>query len=85
MSPDILAREPTAEERDMLADMMQAMPPTYVDRVMHWSKHTTQGAIDRGEMRCIKLPDSKRQKVTPSMVAEWIANYCTYRGKERAS
>lgn len=85
MSPDILAREPTAEERDMLADMMQAMPPTYVDRVMHWSKHTTQGAIDRGEMRCIQLPDSKRQKVTPRMVAEWIENWCTYRGKERAS
>ena len=72
----------TADKRELLEDFFKAVPVTKVDTIMGWTKGTTRGAIERGEMRFVPTrgkagTQKQRLKVTPLFVAEWIANYCT--------
>lgn len=75
MADDILADD---EQREMLVDMMQCMPPSRVDRVMGWRNGTCMAAIRSGRMRYIQLPGSSRMLVTPRFVTEFVDKHCTF-------
>ena len=45
------------------------------------SERALRGAIERGEMKYIQLPDSSRKSVTMDFVAEWMDKYCVHQNE----
>lgn len=59
-------------------NLMSRMSITKAAKRMGISATKIRGAIERGEMKYIRMPDSKRKYVTPAFVADWVSEYCVH-------
>lgn len=54
---------------------------TRAAKLLHTKPRVLRGAIERGELACIKFADGDKLFVTQELITEWVEKYCVHRNK----